>query len=144
MDCGPPGFSRSPWDSPGKNTGVGCHFLLQRIFPTQGLNPGLPHCRQMLYRLSHQGKGEEIRRALDPAKTRGDRFSLEGGRRRARGLRHQRETLYLLCKPWVLGLTLSFLWEGSCELSKVSNHSSSPILLPSTEKCVLDLFSDCM
>ena len=35
-------------------TGVSCHFLLQEIFPTQGLNPGLPHCRQMLYRLSHQ------------------------------------------------------------------------------------------
>ena len=38
---------------PGKNTGVGCHFLLQEIFPTQGLNPGLPHCRQTLYHLSH-------------------------------------------------------------------------------------------
>ena len=36
------------WDSAGKNTGVGCHFLLQGIFPTQGLNPGLLHCRQML------------------------------------------------------------------------------------------------
>ena len=45
-----------PWDSPGKNTGVGCHFLLQRIFPTQGLNLGLPHCRQMLYCFSHQAK----------------------------------------------------------------------------------------
>ena len=44
-----------PWDSPGKNTGVGSHFLLQGIFPTQGLNPGLPHCRQTLYHLSHQG-----------------------------------------------------------------------------------------
>ena len=43
------------WDSPGKNNGVDCHFLLQGIFPTQGSNPGLPHCRQMLYRLSHQG-----------------------------------------------------------------------------------------
>ena len=40
---------------PGKSTGVGCHFLLQRIFPTQGSNPGLPHCRQMLYPLSRQG-----------------------------------------------------------------------------------------
>ena len=39
----------------GKSTGVGCHFLLQRIFPTQGSNPGLPHCRQTLYCLSHQG-----------------------------------------------------------------------------------------
>ena len=44
-----------PWDSPGKSTGVGCHFLLQRIFLTQGLNLGLPHFRQMLYHLSHQG-----------------------------------------------------------------------------------------
>ena len=43
------------WDFPGKSTRVGCHFLLQRIFLTQGSNPGLPHCRQMLYCLSHQG-----------------------------------------------------------------------------------------
>ena len=40
---------------PGKNTGVGCHALLQGIFPTQGWNPGLQHCRQILDRLSHQG-----------------------------------------------------------------------------------------
>ena len=44
-----------PWSSPGKNTGVGCHSLLQGIFPTQGLNPGLLHCRRILYHLSHQG-----------------------------------------------------------------------------------------
>ena len=43
-----------PWDSPGKNTGVGCHALLRRIFPTQGLNPGLPNYRQILYCLSYQ------------------------------------------------------------------------------------------
>ena len=41
-------------DSPGKNTGVRCHALLQGIFPTQGLNPGLPHCRWILYQLSHK------------------------------------------------------------------------------------------
>ena len=41
-------------DFTGKSAGVGCHFLLQRIFPTQGSNSGLPHCRQMLYCLSHQ------------------------------------------------------------------------------------------
>ena len=46
---------RDPWDFPGKNTGVGCHFLLQGIFPTQGSNLGLLHCRQTLYHLSHQG-----------------------------------------------------------------------------------------
>ena len=42
-----------PWDFPGKNTGVGCHFLLQEIFPTQGLNPGLLHFKQMLHHLNH-------------------------------------------------------------------------------------------
>ena len=49
----------SPWDSPGQNTGVGSLSLLQGIFPTQGLNPGLPHCRWILYQLSHQGSPEE-------------------------------------------------------------------------------------
>ena len=41
------------WDFPGKSTRVGCHFLLQGIFPTQGSNPGLLYCRQTLYHLSH-------------------------------------------------------------------------------------------
>ena len=42
-----------PWDLSGKNTGVGCHFLLQGILLTQGLNPHLLHCRYLLYLLSH-------------------------------------------------------------------------------------------
>ena len=42
-------------NSPGKNTGVGYHSVLQGIFPTQGLNPVLSHCRRVLYHLSHQG-----------------------------------------------------------------------------------------
>ena len=54
MDYSTPGSSVHG-DSPGKNTGVGCHALLQGILPTQELNPGLPHCRQILYQLSHQG-----------------------------------------------------------------------------------------
>ena len=45
----------SPWNSPGQNTGVGSLSVLQGIFPTQGLNPGLLHCRQILYQLSHEG-----------------------------------------------------------------------------------------
>ena len=52
------------WDSPGKGTGVGCYFLLQGIFPTQGLNPGLPHCRRTLYRLSHSGSQELLEEAV--------------------------------------------------------------------------------
>ena len=54
MECSLPGSSVHGV-SLGKNTGVGCHALLQGIFSTQGLNSGLPHCRQILYQLSHQG-----------------------------------------------------------------------------------------
>ena len=43
-----------PWDFTGKNTGMGSHSLLQGIFPDQGLNSGVLHCRQILYHLSHQ------------------------------------------------------------------------------------------
>ena len=52
VDCSPPGSSVQG-DSPGKNTGVGCLVLLQGIFPTPGSNPGLLHCRWILYHLSH-------------------------------------------------------------------------------------------
>ena len=45
----------SPWNSPGQNTGVDSLSLLQEIFPTQVLNPGLLHCMQILYKLSHKG-----------------------------------------------------------------------------------------
>ena len=44
----------STWNSSGKNIGVGCHSFPQRIFLSQGSNPGLLHCRQILYCLSHQ------------------------------------------------------------------------------------------
>ena len=59
IDCSSPGSSVHG-DSLGKRisrqpTWVGCHALLQGIFPTQGLNPGFPHCRRILYHLSHQG-----------------------------------------------------------------------------------------
>ena len=52
--CSPPASSVYG-DSPRKNSGVGCHALLQGIFLTQGSNPGLPHCRWVLYQLSYPG-----------------------------------------------------------------------------------------
>ena len=58
-DCSLLGFLHQ-WDFPGKNTGVGCHFLLQEIFLTQGLNPGLPHCRKMLYCQIFKSVGNNI------------------------------------------------------------------------------------
>ena len=55
----PPGKAvhglHGPWNSPGQKTVVGSHSLLQGTFPTQGLNPGLLHCSQILYQPSHQG-----------------------------------------------------------------------------------------
>ena len=51
----PPRLLR-PWDPPGKSAGVGCHFLLQGIFLTQGSKPGLQYCGEILNHLSHQGR----------------------------------------------------------------------------------------
>ena len=68
MRCSLPGLSVHG-DSPGKNTGVGCHTLLQRIFTTQESNPGLPHCRQILYLLSHQGSTDPTPAATAAAKS---------------------------------------------------------------------------
>ena len=56
--CDPMEF-HSPWNSLGQNTGVGSLSLLQGIFPTQGSNPDLPHCRWIFYQLSHKGSPKE-------------------------------------------------------------------------------------
>ena len=53
-----------PWPSPGKITGVGCHFLLQGIFPAQGSNPGFLHCRWILYCLIHQGSSPVFKESI--------------------------------------------------------------------------------
>ena len=56
--CNP--MEYSPWNSPGQNTGVTSLSLLQGIFPTQGWNPGLPHCRWILYQLCHKGSPKAL------------------------------------------------------------------------------------
>ena len=56
----------SPWNSPGRNTGVGSLSLLQGIFPTQGSNPDLPHCRRIVYQLSHKGSPRTLEWAAYP------------------------------------------------------------------------------
>ena len=61
------GFPR-PLD---KNTGVGCNSILQGIFLTQGLNLGLLHCRQILYRLSHQGSPERNKELVNVVRVKG-------------------------------------------------------------------------
>ena len=66
MDCSSPGSSVF-WDSPGKNTGVACHALLQRIFPTQVSNLGLPHCRKILYCLSYRRNAKILKWVAIPS-----------------------------------------------------------------------------
>ena len=104
------------WDSPGKNTGVGCHFLLQRIFPNLGLNPSLQHCRQILYCLSHQGSPGET---LGTTK-RGGKGTV-GTRREIRGCCGQRLSLE--------DMQRKFQAKGTTA-SQLSVHSNLPRLLP--------------
>ena len=60
----------SPWNSPGQNMGVGSLSLLQGIFPIHGLKPGLLHCRQFLYQLSHKGSPRILEWVADPFSSR--------------------------------------------------------------------------
>ena len=60
----------SPWNSPGQNTGVGSLSFLQGIFPTQESNPGLPHCRRILYQLSQKGSPRILEWVAYPSSSR--------------------------------------------------------------------------
>ena len=110
MDCSLPGSS-SHGIFPGKNTGVGCHFLLQGIFPTQGLNPGLLHCGQILHRLSYQGN------PIRPVKTltAGSTFSRLGWVPRRCIWAHITLTLKQTREPH-LGITASSYQQCHCSL----------------------------
>ena len=81
----------SPWNSPGQNTGVGSLSLLQAIFPTQGSNPGLLHCRQILYPLSHKGSTIILECVAYPFSR--EMFWIQGS---TQGLLHCRWILYQL------------------------------------------------
>ena len=106
----------SPWDFPGKNTEVGCHSLLQRTFLTQGCNPGLPHCRQILYHLSHQGSPEYLlvltnfEQVIDPCDTI-QTTSQEGTRQWV--VRHNLCFYCLLITKYIWGQwCLTLVWRG--------------------------------
>ena len=66
--CGHHALPHPPWDSPGKNIGLGSHSLLQGIFPTQGSNSGILDCRWILYHLSHHLKAKGLSKG-SPLKT---------------------------------------------------------------------------
>ena len=76
--CDPRG-PYSAWNSPGQNTAVGSLSLLQRIFPTQESNPGLPHCRRIRYQLSHKGSPRILEWVAYPFSSRSSRPKKERG-----------------------------------------------------------------
>ena len=69
----------SPWNSPDQNTGVGSLSLLQGIFPTQGLNLGLPQCRRFLYQLSHKGSPRVLEQVAYPFSSRSSQLRNQTG-----------------------------------------------------------------
>ena len=81
----------SPWNFPGQNTGVGSFSLIQGIFPTQGSNPGLLHCMQILYQLRYKGSPRMLKWVAYPFSS---RFSWP--RNQNLGLQHGRQILYQL------------------------------------------------
>ena len=106
---------------------MGCHFLLQRIFPTQGLNLGLPHCRQMLYHLSHQGS--LMRNAgLDEAQA-----GIKIARRNISNLRYADDTTFTAESEELKSLLMKVKEESEKAGLKLNIHktkimASSPIM----------------
>ena len=97
----------SPWNSPGQNTGVGSLSLLQGIFPNQGSNPGLPHCRRILYQLSHKGSPRILEWVAYPFSSRSSwprnqtRVSCIAGRFFIKwAMREALWSIKALCIPW--------------------------------------------
>ena len=135
MDCRMPGSSVHG-DSPGQNTRMGCHALLQWIFPTQESNPGLLYCRQILYHLSHKGRPWILewvaysfsRESSQPRNQ--TRVSCIGGRfftswaTRAAPTSH--DHWQITRSKHYLRFSVAFIWKlgfsGKVDVKKVDNH----------------------
>ena len=105
----------NPWNSPGQNTGVGSLSLLQGIFRTQGSNPGLPHCRQILYQLSHKDwrRQSQPTPVLSPGKSHRQR-SLVGCSPRGRYESDTTQQLHFHCSLSCIGEGNDNLLQCSC------------------------------
>ena len=125
----PHGLLYSPWNSPGQNTEVGSLSFLQGIFPTEGSNPGLPHCGLILYQLSHKGSPRMLGWGAYPSSSGSSqprdrtRVSCIAGRFFTTwAIREAQDFLKALSKSWViympktcLGLNLQLIlrcWES--------------------------------
>ena len=133
MDGRPPDSSVHG-DPPGKNARVGCHALLQGIFPTQGSSPGLLHCGQILYHLSYQGRPRILEwvaypfsRGTSPPRNRTGVFCIAGGFFTSWATREVPEYALITYKINMGNLGLSSLhsFVSSTTLSKINEHKKS-------------------
>ena len=100
----------SPWNSPSQNSGAGSLSLLWGIFPTQGTNPGIPHCSQILYQLSHKGSPTASRKDL-----------LTGA------LNLQFSSIHSLSRVWLFATP----WTGARQTSLfITNSQGIPKIMP--------------
>ena len=111
-------YSPCPWQySPGKNTGVGCHVLLQGIFLTQELNPGLPHCRWILYCLDHWGSLKKSISGLNKSRVRLSQsqvyFAILSGVAQPHGTSTNSPIQKVWEMPWILSaFTVLYIADG--------------------------------
>ena len=115
----------SPWNSPGQTTGVGSCSLLQGIFPTQGSNPGLLHCRQILYQLSYQGSPTHTLYQLQ-----GSSFNVVLWLSRASLVAQRVKNPPAMPETWVRSLG----WEDPLEKGMATHSSILPWWVPWIEK----------
>ena len=123
----------SPWNSPGQNTRVGSISLLQGIFPTQGSNPGLPHCRRILYQLSHKGSPRILEWVAYPFSSGSSQPSNQTGvltQESNQGLLHCRQILYHLSHQGS-----PFMYNNVCILIPISPFIPSPHIPPWLLSC---------
>ena len=99
----------TPWNSPGQNTRVGSLSLLQGIFPTQELNPGLPHCGQILYQLSHKGhlKIQEWVPILSPGDLLTPGIVPGSWKKQESSRKTSISALLTMPKPWTVWITIN-------------------------------------
>ena len=115
--CDPMDWLYSPWNSPGQNTGVGSLSLLQEIFPTQGSNPGLLHCRWILYQLSHKGSPRILEWVAYPFSSRFSRprnqtgVSCIAGRFFTYWAIRKASSAHIWTIYWVTGYNFRLLWK---------------------------------
>ena len=126
----------SPWNSPGQNTGVGSLPLLQGIFPTPGSNPGLLHCRWILYLLSHKRSPRKVEWVVYPFSSRSSqprnstRVSWVAGRFFTNWAIREALKWKLLSRVWLFATPCNSLWNSPGQNTAVSSCSLLQVIFP--------------